>query len=58
MKFVVKGEMVLGRERRKFAKEIEAPSEKRARELAYSVLGSGHGLVRSRIVINEIAKAA
>ncbi|VVC03933.1 50S ribosomal protein L18Ae [Candidatus Burarchaeum australiense] len=60
-KFTVKGVMRLGKgarlEMRPFAREFDAPSESRARELAYSFFGSKSGLNRRALVIESIAKA-
>ena len=57
-KFVVKGTLDLGREVRKFEREFEATSQKRAGELALSYFGSKSGLKRSAVNIIEIAKTA
>jgi large subunit ribosomal protein LX len=54
MKFIIKGEMLLGRERRKFSKEVEAPSRKRAEEIVYAELGSSHGVKRKDVKINSV----
>ncbi|MEW6329814.1 MAG: 50S ribosomal protein L18Ae [Candidatus Micrarchaeota archaeon] len=54
MKFLVEGEMSLGRERRKFTKEVEAPSEGVARERVYAEMGSRHGLNRRRVKITSV----
>jgi ribosomal protein L20A (L18A) len=39
-----------------FSIEIKAKSEKHARSVAISMLGSKHGLKKNRIDINEIKK--
>lgn len=52
MKFLVSGKIP----GRKFSKEVEAQSEKRAREVAYSLLGSHQGLARSSISIESVTK--
>ena len=66
MKYVVEGEMILARDRfararkskkvetRKFSKEIEAPTERVAREHTYADLGSRHGLNRNKIKITSV----
>ena len=54
MKFLVSGKIKIGM--RKFAKEIEAESEGRARELAYTLLGSEQGLGRGQIAIDSVSK--
>jgi len=56
MQFKIEGEMNLGRERRRFSKEISAPNERVARELLYADLGSRHGLKRSAVTISEVKK--
>ena len=56
MKFMVEGSVDLGREMRRIAKEIEAPNENAARELALTLLGSAHGRKRTRIEIKVVRK--
>ena len=56
MRFVVEGVMDLGRERRRFVKELDAPNERVARELVYKKLGSAHGLPRTRITISAVRR--
>ncbi|MBI5158844.1 50S ribosomal protein L18a [Candidatus Micrarchaeota archaeon] len=56
MKFVVKGEMDLGSESRKFSKEVEAASESSARNLVLKTLGGQHGLKAQKIKISEVKK--
>jgi len=55
-KFMVKGMLDLGRENRKFEREFEADSEKRAGEKAQAFFGSKSGLKRSAVNITEIVK--
>jgi len=57
MKFMVEGEIDLGRETRKFVKEVEAPNERVARDLAFKMLGSAHGRKRTQIRISGVKKA-
>jgi ribosomal protein L20A (L18A) len=54
MKFLVSGMIKIGS--RKFKKEIEAASERRARELAYTLLGAQQGLSRTQIAIDSVSK--
>lgn len=56
MKFIVEGAVDLGKESRRFAKEVEAPNENAARELALKLLGSAHGRKRTRIAISAVRK--
>lgn len=56
MKFAVHGEINLGKERRKFMKEIEAPNERVATDLAFKLLGSAHGKKRNQITIKGVGK--
>ena len=56
MKFEVIGNVRLGKETRSFTKEIEAPSENAAKELAYSLLGSQNGVSREKIKIDKVHK--
>ncbi|MCX8174728.1 MAG: 50S ribosomal protein L18Ae [Candidatus Micrarchaeota archaeon] len=51
-KFIVSG-VAKGRQ---FEKEVEAPSEKLAREYAYSLLGSNAGIKRSAIKITSVKR--
>lgn len=56
MRYIVKGEMRLGKEIREFTKEIEGESERYIIESVYSTLGSQHRLKRDRIKIIEVKK--
>ncbi|MEW5996889.1 MAG: 50S ribosomal protein L18Ae [Candidatus Micrarchaeota archaeon] len=56
MKFRVSGTMRLGREWRKFAKEVEAGTEKFAVEKAYMLLGAANGIPRSMIKVENVEK--
>ena len=58
MKFTVSGEITLGKETRKFSKEVEAPSENAAKEKALCLFGSNNGTKRNRIKIEKIEKGA
>ncbi|MEM3555687.1 MAG: 50S ribosomal protein L18Ae [Candidatus Micrarchaeia archaeon] len=54
MKFLVKGEMILGKERRKFSKEVEAPTRKRAEEIVCTKLGSNYGVKKKDVKIISV----
>jgi len=58
MKFKISGTMRLGRETRKFSKEIDAGTENYAVEMAYMTLGAANGIPRSKIKIENIEKVA
>ena len=57
MKFKISGEVKLGTQSRKFAKEIDAESENLAKERVFSLLGAQNGVRRTSIKISGIAKA-
>ncbi len=50
----MKGYFRKGVRRFPFTKEIEAPSEKLAREYIYSILGSLHKVKRAQVHIEEV----
>jgi ribosomal protein L20A (L18A) len=54
MKYSIEGEMLLKKEKRRFHKEVEADSQKRALEVVYRALGSNHGLRRKEIKITSV----
>jgi len=54
MKYSIDGWMLLGKEQRKFHKEVEAENQKRALERVYAELGSNHGLSRRAIKIGSV----
>jgi len=54
MKYIINGEMLLKGESRKFHKEVEADSQKRAVEIVYAELGSNHGLRRKDVRIGSV----
>jgi ribosomal protein L20A (L18A) len=54
MKYSIEGEMLLKQEKRKFHKEVESDSQKRALELVYQTLGSNHGLRRKEVKITSV----
>jgi ribosomal protein L20A (L18A) len=56
MKFRISGTMKIGRQNRKFEKEIEAATEKYAVEKAYMLIGSANGIPRSKIKVEEAKK--
>ena len=57
MKFSVYGTITLGKGERTFVKVLEAPSEKAARDIAYSLFGSSNGLNRKKVKIQKVEKA-
>ncbi|MBS3069773.1 50S ribosomal protein L18a [Candidatus Micrarchaeota archaeon] len=56
MKFVVEGHVVSKGQRRVFTKEIEAPSEKLAKERTYTFFGANQGAARNHVHIGKVAK--
>ncbi|OKY79204.1 MAG: Ribosomal protein L20A [Candidatus Methanohalarchaeum thermophilum] len=57
MNYEIKGTFNMGLNRnQKFKKEVEAENDEYAREKIYSILGSKHGVKRSKIQINSIEK--
>jgi len=58
MKFKISGTMRLGRETRKFSKELDAETEKYAVEKMYMVLGAANGIPRSKIKVENVEKVA
>ena len=56
MRFVFRGHYEKGKRRIRFTREVEAESEKLAREKLYSLLGSNHKVKRVRIHIEEVKK--
>ena len=58
MKFKMSGEIKLGTQSRKFAKEVEAETEGHAVEMLYKFLGAQNGAKRRCVKIAEIAKVA
>jgi len=56
MKFKISGTMKMGRETRKFAKEIEAETEGFAVEKAYMMIGAANGIPRSNIKVEGVEK--
>ena len=55
-KYLVCGKFGAGKTARPFEKQVEAASEKLARETAYSLLGSNGGIKRSAIKISSVDK--
>ena len=55
-KYLVCGKFGVGKDKRPFEKQVEAQSEKLARETAYSLLGSNGGVKRSAIEIISVEK--
>ena len=58
MKFKISGTMRLGRETRKFSKEIEAGTENYAVEKAYMLLGAANGIARAKIKVENVEKVS
>jgi ribosomal protein L20A (L18A) len=56
MKFKVTGNIMLGKEKRGFEKEVEAKNESHARHIAFSLFGSNNGVKRSKMQIAEVKK--
>ncbi len=54
MEFTIKGTAEVGRETLPFEKEIEAETEKHAKDVLYSMYGSKHGVNRSKVNIEKI----
>lgn len=57
MRFTVSGRIELPNGARPFSKEVDAKSEKHARELVYSLFGSVNGVNRGKVKIESVAKA-
>jgi len=55
MRYLVKG--TFGKEQQNFELEVEAKSDKHARELAITKLGSKNGLLKGAINIKEVTPA-
>lgn len=55
-KFLVLGEIKVKGKPKPFEKQVEAPSEKLAREKTYSLFGSNAGIKRSAIKISSVEK--
>ncbi len=55
-KFLVNGTISTGGKQQPFEKQVEAISEKLARETTYSLFGSNAGLKRSAIKIETVEK--
>ncbi len=56
MKFKISGTMRLGRETRKFSKELDAETEKYAVEKMYMMIGAANGIPRSKINVENVEK--
>ena len=54
MKFLITGRMRIKNEWREFSKEVEAGTEKYAKEKLYSLLGSDNGVKRGEVQIKEV----
>ena len=55
-KYVVNGKIGVGKAAKPFEKQVEAISEKMARETTYSLFGSNAGIKRSAIKIESVEK--
>lgn len=55
-KYVVNGKIGKGANARPFEKQVEADSEKLAKEKVYALLGSNAGLKRPLISIESVSK--
>jgi len=55
MKFVVEGYVVKG-QKRVFTTQVEAPSEKLAKERAYTFFGANVGASRHQVHIGKVSK--
>ena len=58
MKFKISGTMRMGRETRKFVKELEAETKGYAVEKMYMMLGAANGIPRSKIKVENVEKVA
>lgn len=58
MKFNVSGIVEIPNGKRKFSKEVDAESEKHAKELVYSIFGSQNGINRKKVKIESVSKVA
>jgi len=56
VKFTISGTIDIG-EKRKFVKEIDAPTENAAKQKIYALFGSQNGIKRSDVVIEKIEGA-
>ncbi len=55
-KFTITGKIKLQGKERVFEKEVEAESEKHAREKVYALFGSQSGLKRTNVKIESVKK--
>jgi ribosomal protein L20A (L18A) len=55
-KYVVNGKIGAGKTTKPFEKQVEAISEKMARETTYSLFGANAGIKRSAIKIESVEK--
>jgi ribosomal protein L20A (L18A) len=55
-KYLVSGKLHKGGKDEKFEKKVEAKSEKLAKEIALSLLGSNAGIKRSAVKIESVEK--
>ncbi len=56
MKFTVNGTVDIPNGKRKFSKEVEAKSEKHAKDVTYALIGSVNGVNRKKVKIESVAK--
>ncbi|VVB99363.1 50S ribosomal protein L18Ae [uncultured archaeon] len=56
VKFTVSGTVGIPNGTRKFEKEVEARSERHAKDLVYALFGSVNGVNRKKVKIESVAK--
>lgn len=56
MKFTVSGTLNIPNGTRKFEKQVDAKSEKHAKDLVYALFGSVNGVNRKKVKIESVAK--
>ncbi len=56
MKFTVSGTVDIPNGTRKFSKEVEAKSERHAKDVVYSLFGSSNGVKRNKVRIESVSK--
>lgn len=57
MKFVLSGNLRIGKRQEKFKKTVEAKDEAEAKEKTYALFGSEHGTKRRWIKIENVEKS-
>ena len=56
MKFTISGVISIGKDKRKFTKEVEAESESHARDVLYALFGSANRVKRNQIKIENVER--